>query len=155
VRRSGTFVDGVLYMAVETDGRLVGEVDVRRGSTGLPSGVFELGVELYEERSRGEGFGSEAIELVVEYLFEQEAAERLEARTAVDNEAMCRVLEKLGFVREGVLRGYVAGEAGRSDYVIYGLLRNEWHRAVTDSTKEDHLADDWAVRAPRSRAGML
>jgi hypothetical protein len=57
VRNSGSFVGDVLYLAVETKGRLVGEVDARRNSTGLPDGVVELGIELYDEQLRGKGSG--------------------------------------------------------------------------------------------------
>lgn len=128
VRHSGSFVGNVLYLAVETNAKLVGEVDVRRVSTGLPSGVVELGIDLYDERSRGKGFGTEAVALVIGHLFGAEEAERIEARTAVDNDAMCRLLAKLGFVREGVLRGYMARGSGRSDYALYALLRSDWGR---------------------------
>jgi len=113
VRHSGSFVDNVLYLAVEASGRLVGEVDVRRVSTGLPSGVVELGIGFFDDQSRGKGFGTEAVALVVGHLFDAEEVERIEARTAVDNDAMCRLLAKLGFVREGVLRAYMARGSDR------------------------------------------
>jgi RimJ/RimL family protein N-acetyltransferase len=41
--------------------------------------------------------GTRALELLVARLFEEEGAERLEARTALDNRAMCRVLERRSF----------------------------------------------------------
>ncbi len=132
VRHSGSFVGHVLYLAVETDGQLVGEVDVRRVSTGLPSGVVELGIELYDEQSRGKGFGTDAVALIVGHLFDAEEAERIEVATAVDNEAMCRLLTKLGFVREGVLRGYMARGSGRADYALFALLRTDWRDQRVD-----------------------
>jgi RimJ/RimL family protein N-acetyltransferase len=125
-RQSGTLDRDLLYLAIEANGVLAGEIDARRKSTGLPPGVFELGVALYEPVDRGKGVGTAAIELLVDRLFAHEQAERIEVRTAVDNRAMCRVLEKLGFVREGTLRRFMPGEAGRSDYAIYALLSAEW-----------------------------
>lgn len=127
LRQSGSLDEGdLLYLAIDAEGTLAGEVDARRRSTGLPSGVFELGIELYEQERHGRGLGTEALRLLITYLFEQEGAERLEVRTSIDNAAMCRVLEKLGFVREGVLRAFAPGERGRSDYGMFALLRAHW-----------------------------
>jgi len=126
-RQSGSFDEGdLLYLAIEAEDTLAGEVDARRRSTGLPPGVFELGIDLYERERRGRGFGTEALRLLIIYLFDDEAAERLEVRTSLDNAAMCRVLEKLGFVREGVLRAFMPGESGRTDYGMFALLRGDW-----------------------------
>jgi RimJ/RimL family protein N-acetyltransferase len=126
-RQSGSFDEGnLLYLALEAEGTLAGEVDVRRRATGLPPGVFELGIELYAEEQHGRGFGSEALRLLIPYLFDQAGAERLEVRTSLDNAAMCRVLEKLGFVREGVLRAFMPGQLGRADYGLFALLRADW-----------------------------
>jgi RimJ/RimL family protein N-acetyltransferase len=126
-RQSGSFDEGdLLYLAIEAEGTLAGEVDARRRSTGLPPGVFELGIELYEQERHGRGLGTEALRLLITYLFDQERAERLEVRTSLDNAAMCRVLEKLGFVREGVLRAFMPGERGRTDYGMFALLQADW-----------------------------
>jgi RimJ/RimL family protein N-acetyltransferase len=135
-RQSGSFDEGdLLYLAIEVEGRLAGEIDARRGSTGLPRGVFELGIELYERGRQGRGLGTEALRLLITHLFDQEGAERLEVRTSVDNAAMCRVLEKLGFVREGVLRAFMPDERGRTDYVMFALLRAEWSRSAQDGSQ--------------------
>jgi RimJ/RimL family protein N-acetyltransferase len=39
---------------------------------------------------------------------------------------MRRVLEKLGFSLEGTLRGFMPGDAGRVDYLLYSLTRPDW-----------------------------
>lgn len=120
IERSGRFVNGFLDLAVEAEGRLVGEIDARRPKRALPPGVFELGIALFDPTDRGRGYGSEAVELLVGYLFRDEAAERIQASTAVSNAAMRRVFEKLGFAFEGVLRGFMPSEDGREDYALYG-----------------------------------
>jgi [ribosomal protein S5]-alanine N-acetyltransferase len=52
---------------------------------------------------------------------------RVKAEADTRNAASARVLEKLGFVREGTLREdrVVNGEV--SDSWVYGLIRREWH----------------------------
>jgi RimJ/RimL family protein N-acetyltransferase len=48
---------------------------------------------------------------------------RVQASTAVTNKAARRVLEKLGFKREGVLRSFMPGPRGREDYVMYAKTK--------------------------------
>ncbi|HEX2642462.1 MAG TPA: GNAT family protein, partial [Thermoanaerobaculia bacterium] len=54
--------------------------------------------------------------------------DRVEARCAIENIGSQRVLEKNGFQREGLLRGYFRLRGRRIDNYLYSLLR------------EDHLA---------------
>jgi RimJ/RimL family protein N-acetyltransferase len=48
--------------------------------------------------------------------------QRLELTTAPDNVASQRVAERVGFTREGLLRGLVAANDGRRDNVLFALL---------------------------------
>jgi RimJ/RimL family protein N-acetyltransferase len=126
VERSGRLYDGFLRLAIDVDGRLVGEIDARCPANAFPPGVFEVGIELYADEDRGRGYGAEAIRQLVERLFAGEGAERIQASTAAGNTAMRRVLEKLGFVHEGTLRGYMPSGEGRDDYVLYAVTRTDW-----------------------------
>ena len=51
---------------------------------------------------------------------------RLEMTTTPDNAGAAAVAERLGFVREGVLRKRNIERARRVDLVCFGLLREEW-----------------------------
>jgi RimJ/RimL family protein N-acetyltransferase len=65
----------------------------------------------------------------VDYLFATTATHRLQAGTETGNVAEQRALERVGFRREGVLRG-VGIRAGRwRDGVMYGLVRDDWPTA--------------------------
>lgn len=126
--RSGFLDRGFLHLAIEAEGRLVGEVDARCPPRALPPGVFELGIELYEPADRGHGFGTAAVAQIVERLFATEGAGRVQASTALGNVAMRRVLERAGFALEGTLRSYMPGPDGRDDYALYALTREDWER---------------------------
>ena len=78
----------------------------------------------------GEGYGSEAVSLFVDYIFETFEKRGLVARVFHNNEGSRSLLEKLGFTEEGRLREsrFVSGEY--VDEVIYGLLREEWAEEV-------------------------
>jgi ribosomal-protein-alanine N-acetyltransferase len=73
----------------------------------------------------GRGYATEALKLAVDFAFETLGLARLEADIDPRNEASCRLVERIGFIREGLLRErwYVAGEV--TDSAMYGLLAHE------------------------------
>jgi RimJ/RimL family protein N-acetyltransferase len=130
---SGQFVRGSLDLAIESNGRLIGDVQARMGEgQRLPPGVVELGVDLYDPAQRGKGFGAEAVALLTTWLLERGVADRVQASTAVGNRPMRRVLEKLGFTFEGVMRGFMPVGTGREDFALYGITKAEWRPAASE-----------------------
>lgn len=84
-------------------------------------------ISCWVEPSRsGEGCGTEAVELLVEYGFEQRRLHKFVAEVIEFNEASKRLVEKVGFVEEGRRReqDFVDGEY--HDCLSYGLLAAEW-----------------------------
>jgi [ribosomal protein S5]-alanine N-acetyltransferase len=126
IRRSGRLARGMLDLAIDREGRLIGDVQARHPAHAIPAGVFELGIRLYQPEDHGKGYGTDAVQLLTGWLFERVRAERVQAGTAMTNLAMRRVLERLGFTLEGVMRGFMAGPAGRQDFALYGVTRADW-----------------------------
>lgn len=125
VEASGRLTERELLLAVEAERRLIGSIQAYR--KGVPAGVFELGIELFEERDRGHGFGAEAIALFVEHLFDSQGARRVEAGTADDNIAMRAVLQRVGFRQEGILRRFYPSDDDRGiDCAMYGMTREDF-----------------------------
>ena len=89
----------------------------------------ELGYSLLPSR-QGEGLASEAVRRALDFGFDTLGLERIEADVDPRNEASCRLAERLGFQREGLLRNRwrVGGEF--ADSILYGLLRNEYRRVA-------------------------
>jgi RimJ/RimL family protein N-acetyltransferase len=75
--------------------------------------------------ARGQGVAGRALRLVSAWALGPLGLERVELRISADNEPSLRVAERLGFVREGVLRSLHLKDDVRSDVVIYSLLRPE------------------------------
>jgi len=126
IERSGEF-DGVeLLLGIHVDGKLAGEVQARQPRMGLPPGVFELGIDVFDPAQRGKGIGSQALGLLVTRLFEREGAHRVQATTDVDNAPMRALSERCGLGFEGVLRGFMPSIDGPKDYAMYAITRNEW-----------------------------
>lgn len=84
---------------------------------------FEVGIALLPDH-RGQGVGTAAQGLMVQYLFDNTMAHRLQAFTEVDNIAEQRALEKVGFQREGVLRAHFFRAGKWRDSVLYARLRD-------------------------------
>ena len=93
---------------------------------------LEAGVGIYDARYWGRGYGTEALALWVEYLFETMPVRRIGLRTWSGNPRMSRLARRLGFREEARFReAYQAG--GRTyDRLAYGLLRREWQKARRD-----------------------
>ena len=74
----------------------------------------------------GKGLMAEALRSLLGYAFESLELNRIEADIDPRNVASARLLEKLGFKREGYLRErwIVADEV--SDSAIYGLIKSDW-----------------------------
>lgn len=125
-RRAG---EGVVFAVTEfLTQRLVGLV--RLSHTDWRLLAAEIGY-ITAPWGRGEGYASEAVLAVAQWLFHDRRFERLELRTPADNTAAQQVAQKLGCISEGVLRNaWIArtrtedGEWAeiRTDLLVWSLL---------------------------------
>ena len=129
IANSGRVSHGELLLGIVFGGRLAGEIQARQPEMGLPPGVFEIGIEVFDPDARGTGIGRRALALFVGHLFEQEHAHRVQLTTDVDNAAMRRVAEHLGFGLEGTLRGFMPTQSEPRDYLMYGMTRDDFEKA--------------------------
>jgi hypothetical protein len=68
-----------------------------------------------------------ALRLGIPWAFAEHALARVQAFVSLDNEPSARLLERLGFVREGVLRSY---RGPRRDRVAFSILPDELTRPI-------------------------
>jgi RimJ/RimL family protein N-acetyltransferase len=79
----------------------------------------------------GKGLAREAVALALGWAFDTLGLHRVEASIDPRNAASRRLLERLGFTSEGVLRErYFVGDAV-SDAEMFGLLAEDWRRRST------------------------
>ncbi|MGI8681896.1 MAG: GNAT family N-acetyltransferase [Mycobacteriales bacterium] len=102
------------------DGTIAGVASWRVKSAGV---CYEIGLALLPEH-RGRGLGTRGQQLLIDHLFEYTTVHRLEALTDSENVAAQRALERVGFEREGVLRGRYFQRGDYRDLVIYARLRD-------------------------------
>jgi len=91
----------------------------------LFSDLVEIGYTIIPDK-QGNGYCTEAVEIIVDYLFILKDIHRIQALTFEENIASERVLEKNGFKKEGVIRniGYSGGKIRNG--VLYSIIREEW-----------------------------
>jgi RimJ/RimL family protein N-acetyltransferase len=103
--------------------------------------------------ARGEGYATESVLAVAQWLFHDQQFERLELRTAADNTAAQQVAQKMGCISEGVLRNAwivrTHTEHGewadiRTDLIVWSLLPEDLD-GVADTMAEAGYAGypDW------------
>lgn len=85
----------------------------------------EVGIAL-DTSARGRGHGTDAMRVLVGFLFSARNLHRLHLETLAGNAAALASYRKVGFAPEGVLRehAFVAGQY--VDTVVMGLLCSEW-----------------------------
>lgn len=90
---------------------------------------LEAGVGIYQARYWGRGYGTEALALWIDYLFEAMPIHRVGLRTWSGNPRMIRLARRLGFREEARFREVYRARGRTYDRLAYGLLRREWRRA--------------------------
>ncbi|CAO2838806.1 unnamed protein product [Amaranthus hypochondriacus] len=113
------------HKAICLQGRAIGFVAIERqaGKHGLDRGRAQLSYALGREYW-GRGIATIAVRMAVSFAFhEVQNLVRIEAFVDVPNKASERVLQKVGFVKEGVLRNYIMVDDGVGlDVCIYSIL---------------------------------
>ncbi len=88
----------------------------RRGEIG-----YALGSEYW-----GNGYMQEALKLLLNFCFGHLNLHRLEADVDPENTSSIKILERIGFQKEGYLRERWLVGGGVHDSLLYGLLKSDW-----------------------------
>jgi ribosomal-protein-alanine N-acetyltransferase len=83
---------------------------------------FDLGPACW-----GQGYMTEALGAAIRNGFERMGLNRVDALVYVNNERSLRLLERLGFKQEGVLRDYFYLDGQFHDHYLLSMLRREWN----------------------------
>src|SRR4051794_35309152 len=112
-----------LPFAVRVDGRLAGQVTVDNVVRGaLRSGYLGYWID---RAVAGRGMASLAVALVCDHAFGAVGLHRVQADIRPENGPSQRLVERLGFQREGPLRGYPGIDGDWRAHIAYGLLAED------------------------------
>ena len=84
----------------------------------------DIGFELSQEYW-GQGIASEAMNAIIQYAFKNTDIQRIQALIEPLNLASQRMVERAGFLQEGLLRKYEYTCGKFDDLYMYGLLKEE------------------------------
>jgi ribosomal-protein-serine acetyltransferase len=115
--------DDGMQTAIVADGHIAGVVGLHGVS--WMHGTTTIGYWL-AERFTGRGLVTAAVRAYTGHAFDAWGLHRMELRAAVGNTRSRAVAERLGFVREGVLRGAERVGEHHLDLVVYAALAPEW-----------------------------
>ena len=110
--------------------RPIGAVAITGADWRRPELVYWLVPDVH-----GDGYGNEAVSMVLEYVFRVYDTPAVGAGVYDHNDASRGLLESLGFTEEGRLRRYMFVDGEYRDLCQYGLLRREWRR--TDASNRN------------------
>jgi len=105
------------------DGALVGGLtlgQIRRGVAQTASLGYWMG-----EAFAGQGYMSDAVRTMLPYAFNGLRLRRVEAACLPENEPSIRLLERLGFIREGYARSYLCIAGLWRDHLLYAILADD------------------------------
>lgn len=105
-------------------GELIGHVSLYSIKR-LPFSSGFIGYSI-DERQTGRGIGTEAVKLVTKFAFEKVALHRVEAYVSPRNTGSVIVLERSGYLREGLLRQLLYINGVWEDHYMYSILEEDF-----------------------------
>ena len=115
-----------LFLFRQGDGALLGGLtlgQVRRGVSQTASLGYWIGAPFARQ-----GYMTNAVRAAMGHAFDELRLRRVEAACLPHNEASIRLLERVGFQREGYARKYLCINGAWQDHLLYALLREDFGR---------------------------
>lgn len=112
------------YFGIEVDGELIGHC-----------GLIELDalsrrcrcyITIWQRSYWGQGYGAEALTLLVDHAFRDHGMRRVWLDVLADNERAIRAYKAAGFTEEGRAREHAWHDGCFKDLVFMGVLKGEW-----------------------------
>jgi RimJ/RimL family protein N-acetyltransferase len=120
------------YFSIEekTSGKYIGSCGYNK--IDRKNSFADIGIFL-EKSYWSKGFGTEALKLLISYLFNQNNLNKIRLNVHANNESAIRCYERLGFQNEGRAREELFQDGRYQDVYFMGLLREEWRSKLQKS----------------------
>ncbi len=110
-----------LMIELKPDNTVIGTVDLY--DFDFHNSRAGIGI-LIDNNYRGQGYGSQTLALINEYVLSFLHINQLYAYIATDNQESIRIFEKSGYVRAGILNNWICTYSVFRDVYIYQLINN-------------------------------
>lgn len=127
--------DDQVMLGIEFEKQLVGFIQLVM--IDLQMRHAALGIGIGEKHLRGQGIGRTALRLLLDYAFNVKGLERFYAEVFSFNQRSQKLMEHVGFQREGLLRQHDFHNGVRQDTYIFGILKPEFYQKYETIFKQD------------------
>jgi ribosomal-protein-alanine N-acetyltransferase len=122
--KEGRSIRFLLFLKEDPEGAIIGFCNFSQIFRG-PFQACYLGYHI-DETLEGKGLMSEAVAKAIQYMFEKQKLHRVMANYMPSNKRSARLLEKLGFVVEGLAKKYLLINGQWEDHVLTSLTNDNW-----------------------------
>lgn len=116
--------EGKVFCIETLDGKLIGNIGIIH--IDWTNRKADIGIVIGEKERWSQGYGTEAITLLLGYMFDEMNLERVWLYCDQENMRAQRCYENCGFRREGVFRHNRFRAGTFTDDVVMSILREEW-----------------------------
>ncbi len=116
-------INSVLF-GIFFDGKHVGNIKI--GPVNWNHIYADVSYFIGDRNAWGQGLATEAVSLVTRFGFERLGLNKCKAGVYSGNPGSCRVLEKVGYRKEGCLRNELKGPDGWEEHLLYGYSREDF-----------------------------
>lgn len=117
----------VLGICLKENDKLIGTVNIQ--DIDWINRSAHVPIQIGDKKYWGGGYASEARILALKFAFDERGMHRIWAVVLEHNEPSIRQCERLGFVREGILRDSVFKDGKFLNQVYLGLLKQDFDKA--------------------------
>jgi diamine N-acetyltransferase len=120
------------HFAIESEGKVLGVCDLFHFDE--TAHTCELGIIIGDKGYWGQGYGREAVDLLLQYAFQYRNLHKVWLSVNANNKRAMSAYYACGFVEEGRQRSHVWSDGRYVDLVLMGVLRDEW-KSRNEQTK--------------------
>lgn len=114
----------LLFIALKDSDEVIGDIALQSIDHLNRNATIRISIDSKE--NRGKGYGTEAINLLLEHAFGIMNLHRIELNVFTFNEKAYKVYEKIGFKKEGVQRDALFYDHEYHDSILMAILEDEW-----------------------------
>ena len=116
------------WFVIEVAGTVIGDLNLHHRDR--RSGVSAFGIGIYDPEYLGQGYGREAIGLMLDWAFRIQNYQKIWLDTWATNQRAIRCYLALGFVEEGLAKEYLCIAGTWQDHVLTSKINPVWQPRV-------------------------
>ena len=122
--QNDTIIFGILIPDENDTEKLIGNCGLH--AIDWKNRVGEVGIMIGEKEYQSKGYGTEAVELLLDYGFKTVNLNRIQLRVYEFNSRAINSYNKIGFVEEGRMRQAMFANGEYHDMIFMSILQEEW-----------------------------